>query len=405
MIDRLVVSRGPAMVTHRGGFFFTRDDIVVDLNHDVKDIPSSAFGVLTQVRQGVKASTKFRPVGEFEHLAVLWPYAATPIGRSIFGDADYPLLIQPLDVNQPQTRFKAAGISKMPDLTFTAQDTLIGDCEFQMVGANNTAPADAARLFVQENNALDVGALPYDPAALLIQAYSMRWLSGGTYTPSYNAVAATSAIAYNANAAALQANLRTIGAPLDNVTVTGGDYVNGFTVHDPDNALNPALFAAVFAATPGGMSLKATAVDANTVLLQLSPWSNFETREGMKVAFTLTLNEDTGDAIGHYDTVFGGVSVVATGLPQGISEAAMLAAANVQGANSVRGSRLSSGAHDLDIVGAGVWFKLYAANVRKAGLVYSSSKQRIPDLEWVASRSIGGGGALNPLFYIGAVAP
>lgn len=405
MIDRLVVSRGPALVTHRGGSFFSREDIVVDLSKETKDIPSSAFGPLTQVNQGVKATTKFRPVGEFEHLGVLWPYAATPIGRSIFGDADYPLIIQPLDVNQPQTRFKAAGLSKMPDLTFTATDTLIGDCEFQMVGANNSAPNAADRLFVQENNAINLGALPYDPAALLVQAYSMRWLSGGTYRPSYNNVASAAAIAYNANAVALQANLRTIGAPLDNVSVTDGDYINGFTVRDPDNALNPALFAAVLANMPGGMQLKATAVDANTVLLQLAPWSNFETREGMKVAFTLTLTEDTGDAIGHYDTVFGGLSVVASGLPQGVSEAQMLAAAQVQGTNAVRGTRLSTGAHDLDIVGDGVFFRLYGANMRKAGQVFSATKQRIPGLEWVASRTIGGGGALNPLFYIGTVAP
>jgi hypothetical protein len=53
------------MVTHRGGSFFSREDIVVELNQEVKGIPSSAFGELTQIRQGVKASAKFRPIGEF----------------------------------------------------------------------------------------------------------------------------------------------------------------------------------------------------------------------------------------------------------------------------------------------------------------------------------------------------
>ncbi|HWM26601.1 MAG TPA: hypothetical protein VNP98_17420 [Chthoniobacterales bacterium] len=404
MIDRLVISRGPAMVTHRGGVFFSKEDIVVDLNHETKGMPSSAFGELTQVRQGVKATTKFRPVGEFEHLGVLFPYASTPIGASIFGDADYPLLIQPLDDAQAQTTFKAAALSKMPDLSFTATDTLLGDCEFQMIGANNTAPESAERLFAQAANAIDLEALPYDPTQLIVQAYAARWLSAGTWLPSYDGNAATGGgLASLADAATVQTKLRTI-AFIDDVTVTG-NYYDGFVVTDPDNDIDATDFAAAFTDFPGGTALKATQVSARVVKLELTPWSNFETREGIKVAFGLTLTEDTGDAAGHYDTAFGGLTVTATGLPQGITEAQMLAAAVVQGTNSGRGRRLSTGAHDLDIVGDGVFFRLYAANLRKAGQIFGATKQRIPDLEWVTSRSIGAGGVLNPLFYIGTAAP
>lgn len=404
-IDRLVVSRGPAMVTHRAGFFFTREDCVVDFVVDAQGVPSAAFGELTQVSKGIKATAKFRPIGEFEHLGVLWPYATTPIGRSIFGDADYPLLIQPLDTTQKQTRFKAAGLSKMPDLFFTAADTIIQDCEFQFVGANGVAIDDAARLFVLEANTIDPATLPYDPAALLVQSYSNRWLSAGTWLASYNAVAATGgAIAFGANAAALQVSLRTIAPILADVVVTG-NYTDGFTVNDPDNALDPALFTAAFTGFPGGTSIKATAVDANTVLLRLFPWANFASREGMKVTFALTLSEDQSDAIGHYDTVFSGLTVSVAGIPQGMTIDQMLAAANLQGPNSVRGRKLSTGAHHLDIVGDGVWFRLYSANIVKAGEVFGAVKQRIAETGWAASRSIGAGGVLNPLFYIGTVAP
>lgn len=403
-IDRLIASRGPALVTHRGGYFFSKEDIVIDFPKDTKKMPSSAFGPLTEINLGVKATTKFAPIGEFEHLGVLWPYAATIPGASIFGDADYPLLIQPLDPDQKQLRFKAAGVSKMPDLNFTATDTLIGDVEFQMIGANNTPVDDPERLFVLEDNDIDPEALPYDPAALIIQAYSNRWLSGGTWLPSYNAVAATGgASAYNANAAAVQAKLRTIAA-LDDVTVAG-THTDGFTVTDPDDDIDAALFTALLANMPGGTELKATQVSARVVFLQLFPWANFAAREGVKVAFETTLEEDPSDAIGHYDTIFKELSVVATGQPQGVTEATMLAAAQLQGAGSVRGTRLGIGAHDLDIVGDGVYFRLYAANQRKVGLVYGATNQRVPALEWVASRSIGVGGVLNPLFYIGTAAP
>jgi hypothetical protein len=393
------------MVTHRGGVFFSREDIVVEMSHDTKPIPSAAFGELTKVRQGVKATTKFRPIGEYEHLGVLYPYASTPINRSIFGtDADYPLLIQPLDTTQKQTRFKAAGLSKMPDLFFSATDTLFGDCEFQMIGANNTAPEAEERLFVLENNAIDLETLPYDPTLLYVQAYSARWLSAGTWLPSYDATAATGgALASLADAATVQAKLRTI-AFIDDVTVTG-NYYDGFVVTDPDNDIDAAEFTAAFTGFPGGTALKATQVSARVVKLELTPWSNFETREGIKVAFALTLTEKTGDAIGHYDTTFGGLTVTATGLPQGITEAQADAAAVVQGAGSGRGRKLSAGAHNFDIVADGVYFRLYAANLEKTGKVYGSANERVPELAWSASRSIGAGGVLNPLFYIGTAAP
>lgn len=401
-IDRLVVSRGPAMITFKGGVFFTREDLVVELNKETKPIPSAAFGDLDNVNLGVKATAKFRPVGEFEHLGVLWPYPITPIGTSIFGTADYPLLIQPLDTTQKQTRFKAAGISKMPDLFFTAADTLIQDVEFQMVGANNTAVDDVARLFVQENNAIDLGALPYDPDALIIQAYNNSWLSAGTYHPAYSGDDTTSAIAFDANAAAVQTALRTIAA-LPAVTVAG-NYLDGFTVTNT-SALDATLFTSLYSGLPGGTSLRADQVSADVVLLRLFPWAKFQAREGIKVAFSLTLTEDSADAIGHYDTIFSGLSVVATGLPQGVTDVAALAAAAVQGPGSVRGTKLSTGGHNLDIYGDDVFFRLYKANIRKSGSIFSATKQRVPDLEWVAARSIGGGGVLNPLFYIGAAAP
>ena len=409
-IDRLIVSRGPAMITHRGGVFFTREDLVVDLNKETKGIPSAAFGELDQVNLGVKATAKFRPVGEFEHLGVLWPYATTPPGTSIFGDADYPLLIQPLDATQDQTTFHAAGISKMPDLFFTATDTLIQDVEFQMVGKNNVAIDNANRLFTQAANTINLAALPYDPDALIIQAYNNSWLSGGTFTLTFGADT-TAALDFDITPVDLETALNGLAsvAAAGSLDVTG-DYISGFTITFRTNGARAAITGAV-TNMPGGTSVRndeVTAGGAGNVevqFLRLFPWASFQAREGIKVAFALQLTEDTADAIGHYDTIFSGLTVTASGLPQGVTDVAALAAAAVQGAASVRGRKLSTGGHHLDIFGDDVYFRLYQANVRKAGQVFSATKQRVPDLEWVAARSIGAGGVLNPLFYIGAAAP
>jgi hypothetical protein len=409
-IDRLIVSRGPAMVTFNGGFFFSKDDIVVALNKTTKELTSSAFGPLTSINQGIAATTQFTPIGEFEHLAILWPYASYPVGKSIFGPADLPLLIQPLDLTQQQCRFKAAAISKMPDLNFTATDSLLGPVEFQMVGANNTPVDDPNLLFVLEANVLDLDTLPYDPNALIVQAYQNSWLSAGTYTLTYGANT-TGAIAYNANAAAVATALNALASIIaaGGVTVTG-DSIAGFVATFDTTGVRTDITGVVTGA-PGGTVVRqdittAGAVGAAQVVsLRLFPWANFAARAGMKVAFALTLTEDTSDAIGHYDTIFSGLSVKASGTPQGVDEATALAAAAVQGPSAVRGTRLSAGAHNLDIFGEGVFFRLYGAGLSKAGQVYSSSLQRVPDLEWVASRSIGVGGVLNPLFFIGTAAP
>jgi hypothetical protein len=402
-IDRLVASRGPALVLFNGGSFFSKADIIVDLTKNTKVLESSAFGPLTEVNQGLVASTKFTPVGEFESLGVLWPYASTPPGTSIFGGGDVPLLIQPLDNTQKQVRFFAAGVSKMPDLNFTATDTLIGEVDFEMIGKNNIPVDDPARLFAFENNA--IGALPFDPANLIVQSYLISWLSAGTYTLTHGANT-TAAIAYNANAAAVATALNGLASIIADggVTVTG-DYQAGFTVHWTSIGAMSAITGAV-TAMPGGTAVR---VDVVTVgdgthnqvdLIRLYPWANFATRQGIKVTFTMQIDQDVSDAIGHYDSIFRSLSVTATGIPQGVADADALAAAAVQGASGVPGSRLSVNAHNLDILGTGVYFRLYAANIKKSGLVYGSSTQRVPALDWVASRSIGGGGALNPLFAI-----
>ena len=87
-----------------------------------------------------------------------------------------------------------------------------------------------------------------------------------------------------------------------------GNYVDGYTVVK-SGGITSTLFTAVLASMPGGTALKTTQVDANTVLLQLSPWANFPTREGIKVAFNMQTSQDQSDAIGHYDTIFRGLSV------------------------------------------------------------------------------------------------
>lgn len=408
-INRLTVSRGPALVVFAGGSFLSRESIVVELSKDTAEIPSDAFGKLTDVNLGIKAACKFRPVGEFEHLSVLWPYAATVPGTSIFGGADAPLVIKPLDTAQDMVTFHAAGVSQMPNLTFTAKDTLIGEVGFQMVGANNVAADDPNRLFTFATN--DLGAVPYDPAGLLIQAYEQRWLSAGTFTLSFGGDT-TSALDYDATANEVQTALNALPSivAINDVTVTGS-LEDGWTITFDSADGNVGAVTGAVAGMPGGSALGisvetpgSTGV-SEVVAVRLEPWARFNARDGATVNFDVQLTEDETDAIGHYDTIFSGLAVTVQAQPQGITQETVLAAARIQGAGAVRGTKFSSGAHDYRITGDGVHFLAYAAQLDGAGLNFSSKDQRIPQLTWRASRSVGAGGALNPLFYIGTAAP
>ncbi len=409
-IDRLVVSRGPARITFRGAVFWSKEDITVDLTKETVALPSSAFGDLTEVSLGVKATATLRPVGEFEHLDVLWNFfAALPIGSSIFGNADEALIIQPLDPTQNQVRFHAAGVSALPGLTFTAVDTLLEELTFQMIGKNNTPIDDPARLFIFEANTIVLNDLGYDDTKLLVQSYTNRWLSAGTFTLTFGANT-TAAIAYNANAAAVAAALNLLASVIaaGGVTATG-TLDDGWTVTFDDVGVQGPISGAV-TSMPGGTSVREDILTAGAVgaakisKLRLYPWHSFAAKEGVKVAFDLQVTEDESDAIGHYDTVYRGLTVTASALPQGVPAEAVLAAAAVQGPASVRGRRLSVGAHHFDVFAEGVFFRLYSANLKTAGLIFGSENQRVPELQWSASRTLTGG-VLNPLFYIGTNAP
>jgi hypothetical protein len=416
-IDRLVVSRGPAVCYFAGGVFLSREDMVVELKHDTGSIDSDAFGKLTDMQLGVKASLKFRPIGEFEHLDVLWPHAATKKGQSIFGTEDSTLIIKPLDGTQKMVTFKAAGVSKMPDLNFTAKDTIIGDVEFKMVGANNTVITDAARLFVFADNDLDPEAIPYDPEKLLVQAYTNRWLEGMKFKLTFGANS-TGWLAWDASAADIQTAYRALASVLALTTppaithtfAADGEIVITYGVADgnvaqvsctlSDNA--PSGTTLTPSTTTAGVT--DTTAEVQKVTLA-SPWQSFEAREGVKVSFEMQTTDDETDAIGHYDTIFNSLDCTLKAQPQGISLENVLAAARVQGPLSVRGRKLATGALGLDVIGEGVYFRLYGANLDGAGITRSSKNQAVPELTWKGSRVIGAGGTVSPLFHLGTVAP
>ncbi len=170
-ISRTTIIRGPAIITYDSVVMYTEDDIILTPGLTTFDVPTSMFGKADVRLDDIVTEVTFKPVGNWGYRSVLYPHANPTIGSSLFGATDKDLTIQTL-AGQLLT-WKAAAITKMPDLTLSANKTMFGSATFVCIGANNTAwTDDAKRAVVAANDFSDVS---FDPADILTQPYSLAW--------------------------------------------------------------------------------------------------------------------------------------------------------------------------------------------------------------------------------------
>lgn len=408
-IDRTVITRGPAVVKFAGGTFFSKDDITLDWGITNQNVDSSAFGPILPWRQRVKPTLKMNLVGEIEDLNVLFPHASLKPGQSIFTAADVPLQICPIDNTQNKVVFAAAAVLEQPDLTLGIEGggPALGAVTFAFIPKNNSLPTDADAWFTSVANDFDGNGL--DPSKILIQGYSVRYLSNGTFIVTVGADS-TAALAWNISAADLATALNALASVTADGGVTAiGDVDNGWTV-TAVNANQAINFTGTPTGMPGGTTVRVDVTTAaaagvhQVARLSLFPWANFPPEKAIKVSFKSNVAEQTGDGIGVYDMLYQSGTATAQLTPLNVSQAVMETAANLQGANAGLGSGQYAFAHTLRIYADGLYVELRGALITKAGLVYSPEKIRIPQIEFTASRTLKDN-VLTDLFYIGTEAP
>jgi hypothetical protein len=181
-IARTTIITGPAIVIFGGGTFITKEDIKVTTGFDMFDIATSILGKVDERVKERKAEVTITPSGEWENLAVLWPYGAMALGKSIFDGAsfggsagDRTLVIH--TIAGVKLTFAAAAITKMPDIILSATKTLIGAVTFTCIGKDNTSWATADSFLKVESSALANPASTFDPANILTQPYVGAWAS------------------------------------------------------------------------------------------------------------------------------------------------------------------------------------------------------------------------------------
>lgn len=201
--NRLLITGGPGSVLFNGKTVFSQDPIALESGVSTVDVQSDAFGPLDARYDDKQFRLRFKPVGEWEDLSMLYPYLNTPVGTLLFG-ADVPLHVLSLTDNKVTT-FHAAALSKMPNLVLGVKETMLEEVQFSMLTKNLTEATDANSLFQE-----------YDlVSAIFTLTYS---------TPTGNLI-------FTSTSAQIEAALNALAAIISDggVTVTG-DHRQGYTV-------------------------------------------------------------------------------------------------------------------------------------------------------------------------------
>jgi hypothetical protein len=171
-IARSTILRGPAIVQFDGATFYTKGDIQANIDLETLEIVASLYGKVDERQMNRTGIVRFEPVGEWESLGVLFPYASTLIGASMFGAVDKPLVIWTQDGKK--ITFASAAVTRMPSIMLSAKKTLLGEMEFATLGPDNKAWNDAVDKFVKIE-AVAFPASTFSSAAVITQPYTGVW--------------------------------------------------------------------------------------------------------------------------------------------------------------------------------------------------------------------------------------
>ena len=173
-IDRATIISGPASVTFGGQTFWSKGDITVKNTVSRFEIGTSRFGKVDERLQDKRIVVSFEPSGRFTTAlaAVIWPYATSAIGSSVFGASDSALVINTLAGRQFTVH--NAALTGMPDINLGVGQTIQGDIEFTGLLKNNADPSDANSYYTDAAVAYpgDTGFSVFD---IITDVYSNTW--------------------------------------------------------------------------------------------------------------------------------------------------------------------------------------------------------------------------------------
>lgn len=171
MIDRSTIITGPAVVTQNGVTYYTKGDIVVDIDLELFPIDSSLHGKIDQRVKERRVKVSFTPIGEWESLTAVWAWLASIVGSSLFTGTDKPLVIKTLAGRV--ITWAASAVKAMPVINLSSVQTIHGSMEFMCLGANSDVWTTSGNLWTDVSGAFSDTSL--SSAAIITQPYTCAW--------------------------------------------------------------------------------------------------------------------------------------------------------------------------------------------------------------------------------------
>lgn len=173
-IARTSIISGPARISFGGQTFWSKGDVQVRVINERFNIDTANFGKVDERFADRRIEVEFEPAGAFTAgvAGVLWPYASTTVGSSIFTASDVPLTINGRDGRQIVVH--AAAVTKMPSLRLGVTQTMIGNVTFTGLVKNNTDPSNAAAYYTESAVAYP-GDSGFAVSDILTKDYTAAW--------------------------------------------------------------------------------------------------------------------------------------------------------------------------------------------------------------------------------------
>lgn len=392
---------GPALVRYRGAAFYTKDDVTIEEEVTPFDIPTSRFGPETDKRLDQRSvRIRFTPAGLLEAFAQLYPYRTAVLGSLI----------------TPQ-RIEVESIETTTDvITATAHGLADGDLVLVEMAIGGTFPtlgagalSDTTKYYVHAPTA-DTLTLHTSEADGLSGDNPMNFTSAPTGTMFIDRDHPLVVHGFDGEKNIFH-NAAVTGQPdidLSSVKtffgqVEFGAFVrNGFSPEDA-NSIETVSYEELSA--PEFNPADIVTGPATAAWGSAAPWDSFESKEGWKFRFPVTLEPRGNDRIGNRTMRLVAASALALAIPDGIDGAQLSAKLRIQGAGATRGARLAGG-DNLNVYGASnnPYVRIYGARLRTGPRQFGARLDRIGECEWFAARTFTGG-APDPLFFVGTAAP
>lgn len=173
-ITRTSLIAGPARISFGGQTFWSKGDVQLRVVNDRFDIQTAHFGKVDERFSDRRIEVEFEPSGAFSAgvAAVVWPYASTAVGTSVYTASDVPLTINGRDGRQ--IVLHAAAVTKMPSIRLGVSQTIIGPMTITGLVRNNFDPT-AVGAYYTESAVAYPGDAGFSVADIKTLAYSSSW--------------------------------------------------------------------------------------------------------------------------------------------------------------------------------------------------------------------------------------